>query len=324
MLHEYRAIIFLFYSSYKTIKLIFVCLQLCEDMDATAGRLGLKKTTSNTEEPVTVDDANESEDVNPDNNDEPNNDNETSAATNAETSFPRRSLRKQGIGPLEDGLPYYESVRTYKRRVSATDDKSDEDSIEQPVNNSECHDSEGEGDNDKDMTIDVDTEHNLSSEATLNTSSVTGKCQSFMVKNLLDLKSPQDSIPPVNFSTPTHSVATNGPVIPNGFPNEAINTSTNSNTSLQRSTTKRSNITHSSLHTSDLVETTTSNHITQELPIVSKHQLKHIFHYAVQNTDKTTVSHLEKLHNCLEHAIFRHRMEKNKNTLLEVSINQCA
>ena len=299
-------------------------MQLCEDMDATAGRLGLKKTTSNIEEPVTVDDVNESEDVNPDNNDEPNNDNETSAATNAETSFPRRSLRKQGIGPLEDGLPYYESVRTYKRRVSTTDDKSDEDSIEQPVNNSECHDSEAEGDNDKDMTTDVDTEHNLSSEATLNTSSVTGKCQSFMVKNLLDLKSPQDSIPPVNFSTPTHSVATNGPVIPNGFPNEAINTSTNSNTSLQKSTTKRSNNTHSSLHTSDLMETTTSNHITQELPIVSKYQLKHIFHYAVQNTDKTTVSHLEKLHNCLEHAIFRHRMEKNKNTLLEVSINQCA
>ena len=287
-------------------------------MDATASRLGLKKAASNTE-PVVVDNANESEDVNPDNYDESNNDNETSAATAAETSFPRRSLRKQGIGPLEDGLPYYESVHTYKHRVSATDDnKSDEESSEHPAENSECHDSEGEGN--KDMISDVDTEHNLSSEAMLNTSSVTGKCQSFMVKNLLDLKSPQDSIPPVNFSTPTHSVATNGPVMPNGFPNEATNMSTNSNTSLQKSSTKKSNNPHSSLHTSASMETTTGTHITQELPIISKHQLKHIFHYAVQSTEKTTVSHLEKLHSCLEHAIFRHRMEKNKNTLLEVSI----
>ena len=88
-----------------------------------------------------------------------------------------------------------------------------------------------------------------------------------------------------------------------GFPNEATNVSTNSNTSLQNSSTKKSNIPHSSLHTSALMETTSGNHVTQELPIISKHQLKSIFRYAVQSTDKTTVSHLEKSHNCLEHAI---------------------
>ena len=68
------------------------------------------------------------------------------------------------------------------------------------------------------------------------------------------------------------------------------------------------------------METTIGNHVAQELPIISEHQLKSIFHYAVQSMDKTTVLHLEKLHNSLEHAIFRHRMEKNKKTLLEVSI----
>ena len=242
--------------------------------------------------------------------------------TTAETSFPRRSLRRQGIGPLEEGIPYYESSRTYKRRISTAesgaDDKMDEESNEQHLaNNSECNDSEG--DRNEEVNSDVDTEHNLSSEATMNTSSVTGKCQSFMVKNLLDLKSPQDSIPPVNFSTPTPSAITNGPVIPNGLPpSEPANTSTNSNASQKTSSTKQANP-HSSLHTSELLETTSSN-ITQELPIVNKHQLRQIFHYAIQSTDGTAVSHLEQLHNCLEHAIFRHRMEKNKIILLQVSV----
>lgn len=289
-------------------------------MDSTASRVGLKKTVSNTQPVVTEDTPANTSDVTHDDNNDTHNDTSVVNTTNtaAETSFPRRSLRKQGIGPLEEGIPYYESSRTYKRRISATDDKADEEINEQHLaNNSECNDSEGDGD--EEMNSDVDTERNLSSEATVNTSSVTGKCQSFMVKNLLDLKSPQDSIPPVNFSTPTPSSVTNGPVIPNGLPpSEPANTSTNSNTSQKTRNAKQANP-HSSLHTSELLETTSSNVAPQELPIVNKHQLRQIFHYAVQSTDGTAVSHLEQLHNCLEHAIFRHRMEKNKNILLQVS-----
>ena len=304
------------------IKISFGFLQLCEDMDTTASRVGLKKTVSKTQPVIVTEDtpANTNDVTHNDNNDSNNNDISVANTTNttAETSFPRRSLRKQGIGPLEEGIPYYESSRTYKRRISATDDKMDEEINEQYLaNDSECNDSEGDGD--EQVNSDVDTEHNLSSEATVNTSSVTGKCQSFMVKNLLDLKSPQDSIPPVNFSTPTPSAVSNGPVVPNGLPpNEPASTSTNFNTSHKTSSAKQANP-HSSLHTSELLETTSSN-ITQELPIVNKHQLRQIFHYAVQSTDGTPVSHLEQLHNCLEHAIFRHRMEKNKNILLQVSV----
>ena len=289
-------------------------------MDTTASRVGLKKTVSNTQPIVTEDTANISDATHDDNNDS-NNDTSMVNTTNTttETSFPRRSLRRQGIGPLEEGIPYYESSRIYKRRMSTTDDRTDEETNEQhPANNSECNDSEGDGN--EDMNSDVDTEHNLSSEAAVNTSSVTGKCQSFMVKNLLDLKSPQDSIPPVNFSTPTPSAATNGPVIPNGLPpSEPANTSTNSNTAQPKITSTKEANPHSSLHTSELMETT-SGHVAQELPIINKHQLRQIFHYAVQSTDGTTVSHLEKLHNCLEHAIFRHRMKKNKTILLQVSV----
>lgn len=322
------------FSFTAAIDIYCVSIQLCEDMDTTASRLGLKKTVSNIQPVVTDTDTVPASDIDhdDDNNDstnEPNN--ETSVLSPSETSFPRRSLRKQGIGPLEDGLPYYETTRSHRqRRASATDGKSDEERSEHPVNHSECHNSEGEGSKDATSDADVDTEHNLSSEVILNTSSVTGKCQSFMVKNLLDLKSPQDSIPPVNFSTPTNSVTANGPVIPNGRLNEPASTSTNSAASLQKGGTKVASNPHSSLHTSELMDTTgsqvtqhtTSSQVTQELPIVNKHQLRQIFLYAVQSTDKTTVSHLEKLHNCLEHAIFRHRMKKNKNILLEVSINQ--
>ena len=306
------------------INISFGFLQLCEDMDTTASRVGLKKTVSNAQ-PVVTEDTAHTSDVTHDDDDNNDSNNDTSGVnTTAETSFPRRSLRRQGIGPLEEGIPYYEPSRSYKHRISTTDDKSDEESNEQsneqhPANNSEWNHSEEDGN--EDMNSDADTEQNLSSEVTMNTSSVTGKCQSFMVKNLLDLKSPQDSIPPVNFSTPTHSTATNGPVIPNGLPpSEPANTSTNSNTSQKISSTKQANP-HSSLHNSELMETTTGSQVAQELPVINKHQLRQIFHYAVQSSDGTTVSHLEQLHNCLDHAIFRHRMEKNKTILLQVSVS---
>ena len=65
--------------------------------------------------------------------------------------------------------------------------------------------------NDKGANV-SDIEHNVRSEATVNASNVTGKCQSFTVRNLLDLKPPQDFIPPVNFSLSSTSTATtNGP-----------------------------------------------------------------------------------------------------------------
>ena len=300
-------------------------------MDTTASRLGHKKTVSKTQPVATEDIANTSDIAHSDtaahsDNQEFNEDifiKDASVVdttnTTAESSFPRRSLRKQGIGPLEEGIPYYESSRSYKRRMSTADDKTDEENELHLLNNSESNDSEEEEEGNKDNNSDVDTEHNLSSEATMNTSNVTGKCQSFMVKNLLDLKSPQDSIPPVNFSTPTHSAATDIPVIPNGLPpSEPADTSTNSNTAQRKQPNP-----HASFHTSELIEATTSHassHVTQELPIISKHQLRQLFHYAVHSTDRTTVSHLEQLHNCLEHAIFRHRMEKNKNMLLKVSV----
>lgn len=286
-------------------------------MDATAVRLSLKKTVTNCQ-PIVTDTAAITSDVTQDNNNDESI-NDTSAMGTMETSFPRRSLRKQGIGPLEEGLPYYESARSIKRRISNADDKTDEETNGHAVNDSECHDSEG--DEGKDTNPDIDTEHNLSSETMLNTSCVTGKCQSFMVKNLLDLKSPQDSIPPVNFSTPTHPVSTNGPVIPNDHPTKPANTPTTSNTSQQKTSTEQGNL-NASIHASELMETNGSR-VAHELPVVNNLQLKQLFHYAVRSTDRTAVSHLEKLHNCLEHAIFRHRMEKNKNILLEVSIHRC-
>ena len=308
-----------------------VFLQLCEDMNTTASRLGHKKTVSKTQPVATEDNANTSDIAHSDitahsDNQESNEDTsikDTSVVdttnTTAETSFPRRSLRRQGIGPLEEGMPYYESSRSYKCRISTADDKTDEENEQHLVKNSDYNDSEEEEEGNKDISSDVDTEHNLSSEATMNTSNVTGKCRSFMVKNLLDLKSPQDSIPPVNFSTPTHSAASDRPLIPNGLPpSEPADMSINSNTAQGKQPNP-----HASLHTSDIIETTNSHassHVTQELPIISKHQLRQIFQYAVQSTDRMTVSHLEQLHNCLEHAIFRHRMEKNKNMLLKVSV----
>ena len=292
-------------------------------MDATAVRLGFKKTIPTTpisrpisrpisQLVVTAEETANTSDVNEENDDESNNEMSTTSAV--ETSFTRRSLRKQGIGPLEEGIPYYEPARSYKRRISATDDKNPE---HHSINSDECCDSEEE-EGDKEASPISDTEHNLSTDTTLNTSSVTGKCQSFMVKNLLDLKSPQDSIPPVNFSTPTHSASVNGPVVSNGHSVEPANTSTNSNTSKQKTNPKHGD-SHTSIHTNELAETTSSR-ITDDLPIVNHHQLKRLFHYAVQSTNRTAVSHLEKLHNSLEHAIFRHRMEKNKSILLEVSI----
>ena len=294
-------------------------------MEVTAGRLGLKKTIPNSQPVATItntatngdDDDDEDDDNDVTHVDEFNND---TSAVNLSETYPRRSLRKQGIGPLEDGIPYYESIRSYKRRISTAEDKSDdEESNGDPINHSEQHHSEKE-DSNKDMSSDVETEHNVSSETTLNTSSVTGKCQSFMVKNLLDLKSPQDSIPPVHFSTPTHSVATNGPILLDDHSLEPANTSTtNLNTSQQKTSTKQTDTPHTSHHTSELMETTSSQHVSQDIPIINKHQLRQIFHYAIQSTNRTTVSHLEKLHNCLEHAVFRHRMEKNKRILLEVS-----
>ena len=228
----------------------------------------------------------------------------STSALNSEDVFPRRSLRKQGIGPLDDGIPYYESTRPNKRRISSGG-KSNEDSNDEETEKTDTEE------NDEDANV-SNTEHNASSETIVNANSVTGKCQSFMVKNLLDLKSPQDSFPPVDFSTPSTSTATtNGPT-----PVKPTSSRSRRASSSSANTSKQIPRIQSLLLINEVLETSTR--VQDELPIIDKHQLREIFQYAVQSTHSATISHMEQLHNCLEHAIFRHRMEKNKSILLEV------
>lgn len=274
-------------------------------MEAARGRLGLQSTYPTPQQTAIEIATNHLAGI-----DEGEESANSTSALNSEEVFPRRSLRKQGIGPLDDGIPYYESTHSNKRRISSGG-KSDEDSGDEDTEKNQS---------DKDDNV-SDTEHNVSSEATVNANNVTGKGQSFMVKNLLDLKSPQDSIPPVDFSTPATSLATtNGPtsVKPTGSRTRRASSSS-ANTSKQVSNVQSPLIISEVLDASSRVHNELPSVDKHQLPSVDKHQLREIFQYAVQSTRSATISHMEQLHNCLEHAIFRHRMEKNKNILLEVS-----